>query len=64
MNELELDSRCAPSMNKPRCRQETELEQIFAVDWEARTYTFSRSDCIMESIRNKLDPNVRISVAD
>jgi hypothetical protein len=45
-------------------QQETEREQILAVDLDAKTYTFSRSDCIMESVRSKLDPNVRINVAD
>jgi hypothetical protein len=43
-----------------RRQQETEQEQILAVDLGAKTYTFSRSDCIMESIRSKLDPHVRI----
>jgi hypothetical protein len=47
-----------------RRQQETEREHILAVDLDAKTYTFSRSDCIMESIRNKLDLNVRINVAD
>jgi hypothetical protein len=47
-----------------RHQQETELEQILAIDLDARTYTFSRADCIMESIRSKLDANVRINVAD
>jgi hypothetical protein len=43
-----------------RRQQETEQEQILAVDLGAKTYTFSRSNCIMESIRSKLDPHVRI----
>jgi hypothetical protein len=47
-----------------RRQKETEREQILAVDLDSRTFTFSRSDCIMESIRNKLDPNVRIKVTD
>jgi hypothetical protein len=45
------------------CQQETEQEQILAIDLDSKKYTFSRSDCIMESIRSKLDPNVRINVA-
>jgi hypothetical protein len=45
-------------------QQETEREHILAVDLDSETFTFSSSDCIMESIRRKLDPNVRISVAD
>jgi hypothetical protein len=47
-----------------RCQQETEREQIIAVDLNSETFTFSHSDCIMESIRGKLDPNVRINVTD
>jgi hypothetical protein len=47
-----------------RRQQETKREQILAVDLDTKTYAFSRSDCIMESIRNKLNPNVRINVAD
>jgi hypothetical protein len=47
-----------------RCQQETAREQILAVDLDSKTYTFSRSDCIMQSIRNKLAPNVRINVPD
>jgi hypothetical protein len=43
-------------------QQETEREQILAVDLDSETFTFSRSDCLMESVRNKLDPNVRIRV--
>jgi hypothetical protein len=35
-----------------------------AVDLDSETFTFSPSDCIMESIRNKLDPSVRVNVAD
>jgi hypothetical protein len=45
-----------------RRQQETEKEQILAIDSE--TFTFSRSDCVMESVGSKLDPNVRINVAD
>jgi hypothetical protein len=41
-------------------QQETEREHILAVDLDSETFTFSPSDCIMESIRSKLDPNVRI----
>jgi hypothetical protein len=47
-----------------RRQHETEREQILAVDLDARTYTFSRSDCIMESVRGKLDPKVRINLED
>jgi hypothetical protein len=47
-----------------RRQQETEREQILAVDLDSETFTFSRSDCIMESIKSKLNPNVRINVAD
>jgi hypothetical protein len=47
-----------------RRRQETEREQILAVDLDSRTFTFSQSDRIMESIRDKLDPNLRINVED
>jgi hypothetical protein len=47
-----------------RRQEETEREQILAVDLDSHTFTFSRSDCIMESIRNKLDPNIRIKVTD
>jgi hypothetical protein len=47
-----------------RPQQETQREQILAVDLDAKMYTFSRADCIMESIRNKLDPNVRINMPD
>jgi hypothetical protein len=47
-----------------RRQQETGREQILAVDLDAKTYRFSRADCIMESIRNKLNPNLRINVAD
>jgi hypothetical protein len=45
-----------------RRQQETEREQILAVDLDDKTYTFSRADCVMESVRNKLNPNVRINV--
>jgi hypothetical protein len=41
---------------------ETDREQILAVDLDDQTYTFSRSDCVIESTRSKLDPNVRIVV--
>jgi hypothetical protein len=45
-----------------RRQQETEQEQILAVDLDAKTYTFSCSNCITESIKDKLDPDVRIMV--
>jgi hypothetical protein len=45
-----------------RRQKETEREQILAVDLDSRTFTFSQWDCIMESIRNKLDLNARINV--
>jgi hypothetical protein len=40
--------------------KENEREQILAIDLDSNTFTFSQADRIMESIRNKLDPNVRI----
>ena len=43
-----------------RRQQETEREQILAVDLDSGTFTFSQADHIMESIRSKLNPNVRI----
>jgi hypothetical protein len=46
------------------CQQETEREHILAVDLDSETYTFSRSECVMESVRSKLDPTVRINVVD
>jgi hypothetical protein len=45
-----------------RRQQETEREQIIAIDLDSKTFTFSRSDCTMQSIRSKLDPNVRINM--
>jgi hypothetical protein len=45
-----------------RRQEETEREQILAVDLDSKMYTFSRSDCIMDSVRSELDPNVRITV--
>jgi hypothetical protein len=45
-------------------QQETEQEQILAIDLDAKTHTFSQADCVMEAIRDKLDPNLRIKVAD
>jgi hypothetical protein len=45
-----------------RRQQETGREQILAVDLDSETFTFSLSDCTMESIRSKLDPSVRITV--
>jgi hypothetical protein len=45
-----------------RRQQETEREQILAIDLDSKTFTFSRSDCIMESIRSKLDQGVRITL--
>jgi hypothetical protein len=45
-------------------QQKTEREHILAVDLDSDTFTFAPSDCVMESIRDKLDPNVRINVAD
>jgi hypothetical protein len=47
-----------------RRQQETERDQILAVDLDSKTFTFSRADCIMDSVRSKLDPKVRINVAD
>jgi hypothetical protein len=47
-----------------RRQRETEREQILAVDLNSKTFTFSRADCIMDSVRSKLDPKVRINVAD
>jgi hypothetical protein len=43
-----------------RRQRETKREQILTLDLDSETFTFSPSDCVMESIRNKLDPNVRI----
>jgi hypothetical protein len=47
-----------------RRQHETELEQILAVDLDSQTFTFSRLDCTMASVRSKLDANLRINVAD
>jgi hypothetical protein len=44
-------------------QQETEQEHILAIDLDAKTYTFSQADRTMESIRTKLDPNLKIDVA-
>jgi hypothetical protein len=45
-------------------QQETGRDQILAVDLDSKTFTFSSSDCVIESVGSKLDPNVRIKVAD
>jgi hypothetical protein len=37
-------------------------EQILAVDLDSQSYTFSSANCMMESVRSKFDPNVRIMV--
>jgi hypothetical protein len=58
---LQVDDLCQRAAIR---QQETEREQMIAIDLDSKTYTFSRSDCITGSIRKKLDPNVRINVAD
>jgi len=46
-------------------RRETETgrEQILTIDFDAQTYKHSCMNCIMESIRNELKPEVRIRVS-
>jgi len=44
-----------------RREMETGRKQILAIDLDTQTYKHSCPDWMMESIRSKLDPNVRIT---
>jgi hypothetical protein len=47
-----------------RCEIETGRKQILAIDLDTQTYKHSCPDGMMESIRSKLEPTVRIRVDD
>lgn len=46
-----------------RRQQETGREQTLAIDLDKKTYTFTHSDFVMESVRSKLDLSGRITVS-
>jgi hypothetical protein len=50
-----------PTKRRTRREEDTSLEQILAVDLHSETYTYSCASCVMESIRNRLNPSVRIT---
>ena len=45
-----------------RRQEETDREQVLAIDLDTETYTYSCATCVKQSIRTRLNPNIRITV--